>query len=146
MQQQKMDSNRNNKNMEADEESEISHAFPTATGDKLVNAQVREAVKDNVFPKAKFLRPEDMPYSDEPASWCQQMASWCHIEPKNVQLWWQQTAKRSFQNELQHQRANKTNIIKREFFGKKLVCLVKGTAQSKFLVTQKANTQGFVSY
>ena len=101
--------------LEDDEESQLSHSF--STNSKFANAQVREVVKDNVFPIAKFLRSEDLPYSIEPKSWCQKMAVWCHIEPKNLQLWWQ-TAQKSFLQELQHQRANKTNIIKREFFGK----------------------------
>ena len=106
----KMATNNNDKNVKDDEESLLSHSFSTSS--KIANTQVREVVKDNVFPKAKFLRTEDMPHSDDPTSWCQKMASWCHIEPKNLQLWWQT----SFQEELQHQRANKTNAIKREFF------------------------------
>ena len=77
---------------------------------------VREIVKDNVFPIAKFLRSEDMPFSTEPKSWCHKMALWCHVEPTNLKMWWQMV-KKSVLQELQHQRANKTNIIKREFFG-----------------------------
>ena len=111
-----MATNNNQKNANEDEESLASYRFKTPGG-RIVNTQVREFVKDNVFPKAKFLRLEDMPYSDDPTSWCQKMASWCHIEPKNQQWWWQM-AKKSFQEELQHQRANKTNTIKKEFFGK----------------------------
>ena len=101
--------------LDDDEESELSHAF--STNSKFANAQVREIVKDNVFPIAKFLRSEDLPWSTEPKSWCSKMASWCHIEPTNLELWWQ-TVKKSILQELQHQRANKTNVIKREFFGK----------------------------
>ena len=97
-----------------DDESLLSHTFSTSS--KLANTQVREVVKDKVFPKAKFLRAEDVPCDNAPTSWCQKMASWCHIEPTNVQLWWQ-TAQKNFLEELQHQRANKTNVIKREFFG-----------------------------
>ena len=103
-----------------DEESVMSHTFRTTS--KIANAQVREVVKDSVFPKAKFLREEDMTYSNTPTSWCQKMASWCHIEPNNLQVWWQ-TAQAKLMQELQHQRANKTNVIKREFFGKQFVCL-----------------------
>ena len=106
----------NQKNVEYDEESLLSHNFNTSSN-KIANVQVREVVKDNVFPKAKFLRLEDMKYSDDPNSWCHKMATWCHIDPKTKPLWWT-TAKKSFQEELQHQRANKTNTIKREFFGK----------------------------
>ena len=110
-----------NKNDRDDEESLLSHTFSTTS--KIANAQVREVVKDNVFPKAKFLQAEDIPHSNTPTCWCQKMASWCHIEPKNLQVWWQ-TAQKNFLQELQHQRANKTNVIKREFFGKQFVCLV----------------------
>ena len=101
--------------LEDDEESLLSHNFSPSR--KVANAQVREVVKDNVFPIAKFLRSEDIPYSDNPKSWCQKMASWCHIEPKTQEIWWQRTQKQ-FLEELQHQRSNKTNIIKREFFSK----------------------------
>ena len=101
--------------LDDDEESELSHTF--STNSKFANAQVREIVKDNVFPIAKFLRSEDLPWSTEPKSWCYKMASWCNIEPTNLEMWWQ-TVKKSILQELQHQRANKTNIIKREFFGK----------------------------
>ena len=102
-----------------DESSLLSHNLSShnfSPNSRFANAQVREVVKDNVFPIAKFLRSEDMQCSVDPKSWCQKMASWCHIKPDNLQLWWQTTQK-SFQQELQHQRANKTNIIKREFFG-----------------------------
>ena len=108
--------------LDEDEESQLSHAFST-TSSKFTNTQVREIVKDYVFPIAKFLRSEDMPYSNEPKSWCQKMASWCHIEARNVPLWWQ-TTKKSFLQELQHQRANKTNIIKKGFFGEHHICNV----------------------
>ena len=100
---------------EEDTESVLSHNFSSANS-KLANAQVREVVKENVFPVAKFLRSEDTLHSIEPKSWCEKMASWCHIEPQNLQLWWQPT-KKIFLQELQHQRANKTNVVKREFFG-----------------------------
>ena len=105
-----------NQNEEDDTESLLSHNFGPANS-KLPNTQVREVVKENVFPVAKFLRSEDTLYSMESKSWCQKMATWCHIEPQNLQLWWQQT-KKTFLQELQHQRANKTNVVKREFFGK----------------------------
>ena len=63
--------NNSNKSVENDEESLLSHNFNT-TSNKIANAQVREVMKDNVFPKAKFLRLEDMPYSNNP-SWCHKM-------------------------------------------------------------------------
>ena len=97
------------------EDSQLSHTFTSTS--KIAHAQVRETVKDNIFPIAKFLRLEDMPYSTEAKSWCQKMASWCHIDRGNQELWWHLT-KRVLLMELQHQRANKTNIIKREFFSK----------------------------
>ena len=98
-----------------DEDSQLSHTFTSTS--KIAQAQVRETVKDKIFPIAKFLRLEDMPYSTEAKSWCQKMASWCHIDRGNQELWWHLT-KRVLLTELQHQRANKTNIIKREFFSK----------------------------
>ena len=52
--------------LDDDAESEVSHAF--STNSKFANAQVREIVKDNVFPIAKFLRSEDLPWSTEPQS------------------------------------------------------------------------------
>ena len=94
----------------------LSHHFNTSSN-KMASIQVREVVKDNVFPKAKFLREEDVKYSDDPNSWCQKMAEWCHIDPKTVPLWWP-NAKKSLLEEVQQQRANKTNTLKREFFGK----------------------------
>ena len=79
---------------------------------------LRESVKDKVFPRAKFLRPEDLQYSTKNNSWCQKLARECNIEANAVQTWWQ-AAKRVVLAELGHQRSNKTNVIKREFFGKK---------------------------
>ena len=117
---------------EDDEESQISHSFNQNS--KIANAQVREAVKDNVFPIAKFLRSEDMPHSDDPKSWCQKMAAWCHIEPKNLNLWWQ-TAKKQMLEELQHQRSNRTNVIKREFFGECVACVVMNLSKTFRLLT-----------
>ena len=111
----KMATPNESQNENEDAESMLSHNFSSANS-KLTNVQVREIVKDNVFPVAKFLRSDDTPYSVESKSWCQKMATWCHIEPQNLQLWWQET-KKVFLKELQHQRANKTNVIKREFFG-----------------------------
>ena len=79
--------------------------------------QLRETVKDKVFPRAKFLRPEDLQYSAVRNSWCQQLAKECNIKEDAVQTWWQ-AAKRVVLVELAQQRSNKTNVIKREFFGK----------------------------
>ena len=80
--------------------------------------QLRETVKGKVFPRAKFLRPEDLQYSADINSWCQQLAKECNIKEDAIQTWWQ-AAKRVVLVELAHQRSNKeTNVIKREFFGK----------------------------
>ena len=69
--------------LDEDEEGKLSHTFSTHS--KFANTQVRDIVKDNVFPNAKFLQSEDMPCSStEPKSWCQKVALWCHIEPKNL--------------------------------------------------------------
>ena len=79
--------------------------------------QLKETVKDKVFPRAKFLRAEDLQYSAARNSWCQKLAKECHIKEDAVQAWWQ-AAKRVVLVELAQQRSNKTNVIKREFFGK----------------------------
>lgn len=81
------------------------------------NAHLKETVKDKVFPRAKFLRMDDLEYSEDRKSWCQMMAKWCNIEQRKLKTWWQ-FARKVILKELAQQRSNKTNVIKNEFFGK----------------------------
>ena len=131
--QKKMTTNNSSKGIECDEESLISHKINTSTS-RMATIQVREVVKDRVFPKAKFLRSDEIEYSKDPNSWCRKMATWCHIEPKTVPAWWI-NAQKHFQAELQHQRTSKTNVIKKEFFGKYLLCLLKLTTRIILIIS-----------
>ena len=81
------------------------------------NVQIKESVKDYVFPLAKFLRKEDLPYKGKKykSSWCQRMAQWCNIPPEQIEIWWIPTQK-MIMSELAHQCSTKTNMIKKEFF------------------------------
>ena len=82
------------------------------------NVQIKESVKDCVFPVAKFLRKEDLPYKGKKykSSWCQKMVNWCNIPQEQIQIWWS-PAQKMIMSELAHQRSTKTNMIKKEFFG-----------------------------
>ena len=82
------------------------------------NLQIKESVKDCVFPVTKFLHKEDLPYKGKKykSSWCQRMAQWCNIPPEQIEIWWMPTQK-MIMSELAHQRSTKTNMIKKEFFG-----------------------------
>ena len=92
-------------------------------GKSLSLIHVRETVRDKIFPRAKFLRVEDLEYSQKRNSWCQKMATWCSIEPQKLHKWWRM-AKKVIIQELGQQRSNKTNVLKNEFFGKKFLCLL----------------------
>ena len=111
-----------------DSMSEVSHSFSAeknkTSTHKAAVAQVREVVKDFVFPVAKFLRLEDLPHSNDEKSWCRRMADWCHIDKDSNkrELWWQ-AMKKVLISELQQQRSDKTNVIKREFFSKSFLSL-----------------------
>ena len=97
----------------------LSAATPSSFNDpgKLTSLiHVRETVRDKVFPRAKFLRLEDLEHSKHKNSWCQKMGSWCQIEPNKLHLWWP-IAKKVVLQELTQQRSNKTNVMKNEFFG-----------------------------
>ena len=85
-------------------------------GGSMSSIHVQETVRDKVFPRAKFLRLEDLEHSEHKNSWCQKMGSWCQIEPNKLHLWWQM-AKKVVLQELTQQRSNKTNVMKNEFFG-----------------------------
>ena len=109
-----------------DNDNESLSAATPATinvpGKSLSLIHVRETVRDKIFPRAKFLRLEDLEYSLKKHSWCQKMGSWCQIEPNKLHLWWQ-IAKKVILQELGQQRSNKTNVMKNEFFGNTMYLL-----------------------
>lgn len=82
------------------------------------NIDIKESVKNHIFPVAKFLRLEDLPYTEQSSkqSWCQKMADWCNISESHVPIWWG-SAKKIITNELGLQRSTKSNKVKAEFFG-----------------------------
>lgn len=83
------------------------------------NIDIKECVKIRIFPVAKFLRLEDLPYTDHLSkqSWCRKMAQWCNIDQSQVTMWWE-PAKKIITHELGLQRSTKSNKIKAAFFGK----------------------------
>ena len=83
------------------------------------NIDIKECVKKRIFPVAKFLRQDDLPYAETSSqnSWCRKMVSWCNIDENQVALWWG-PARKLITTELCLQRSTKTNKIKTAFFGK----------------------------
>ena len=84
------------------------------------NIDIKECVKIRIFPAAKFLRLEDLPYTgrSEKQSWCRKMAAWCNIQGDQVEVWWG-AARKIIIQELGFQRSTKNNKIKEAFFGKR---------------------------
>ena len=80
---------------------------------------IKECVKKRIFPVAKFLRQDDLPYAETSSqtSWCRKMVSWCNIDENQVAMWWG-PARKLITAELCLQRSTKTNKIKAAFFGK----------------------------
>ncbi len=102
-----------------------SQNSPSAAGGKprkinrYGNIDIKECVKNRIFPVAKFLRLDDLPYTEESSeqSWCRKMAAWCNIGENQVPVWWG-AARKMITHELGLQRTTKTNKIKAAFFGK----------------------------
>ena len=85
----------------------------------VASVQIKESVKDHVFPYAKFLGLHDLPYTADARkkTWCHMMARKCNIQENQIEIWWG-PARKLILKELGLQRSTKTNTIKREFFGK----------------------------
>ena len=79
-------------------------------------SQIKECARDNVFPVAKFLRLEDLPFTGKKKSWCRKMTQWCAVHDNYAGDWWL-WARKTLLAELAFQKSTKTNMIKREFVG-----------------------------